>query len=216
MMKYFSGRFLAMLAVLAGTLAVSTLAEPRRVETLARPLSAIPDRIGVWTGTAAEALPAAVLGKLRATSYVSRTYRGAAGELGLFIAYYARQHAGESMHSPKQCLPGGGWEIWDYGSATVTVGGRRVTVNRYSIQNAGRRATVLYWYQSRQRIIASEYLAKVLLVRDALVEGSTAGSLVRITFADRPAMLSAGLQFAEALIPEVQHCFGETAIPAIR
>jgi len=48
------------------------------------------------------------------------------------------------------------------------------------------RALVLYWYQSRDRVIASEYIGKVLLVRDALFSGRTSGSIVRIVVPDRP------------------------------
>jgi hypothetical protein len=66
----------------------------------------------------------------------------------------------------------------------------------------------LYWYQSKTRIIASEYLGKVLLTRDALLRNSTAGSIVRIIVPDRPGEIDAARDFAAGVIPQVQHCFG--------
>jgi EpsI family protein len=113
------------------------------------------------------------------------------------------------MHSPKHCLPGAGWEIWKHDSALVPVNGERVKVNQYSIQNSGERKVVFYWYQNKRRIIASEYMGKILLARDALFDGRTAGSLVRIIVPDTASAPDAATAFASALIPEVGRCFGE-------
>ena len=128
--------------------------------------------------------------------------------LELFIAYYAQQRAGESMHSPKHCLPGGGWEIWKQDSELLTVRGKQFEINKYSIQNSGSRMLMFYWYQSKTRIVASEYIGKLLLARDTLLSGHTSGSIVRIMLPDSPAISNEGLAFATRLIPEVERCFG--------
>ena len=112
------------------------------------------------------------------------------------------------MHSPKHCLPGAGWEIWGHDSATVLVNGNPVQINKYSIQNAGARMLMFYWYQSKGRIYASEYLGKVLLARDTILTGHTAGSIVRVIVPDRPGAAEDGAAFAASIIPEVQRCFG--------
>ena len=62
-----------------------------------------------------------VVRALDPTSYLSRTYRKGSNDADLFIAFYAQQRAGESMHSPKHCLPGSGWEIWKHDSAPVPI-----------------------------------------------------------------------------------------------
>ena len=204
---YASARFLATAALLAGTLALAAFAGRRHSDALARPLSTIPDQLAGWVTVGEPPLSDSVLGKLTPTSYLSRTYQKGNRQLGLFIAYYSQQRTGESMHSPKQCLPGSGWEIWDYGSAMIPVSRGGVRINRYSVHNGGARASVLYWYQSRQRVIASEYLGKILLVKDALVDGNTAGSIVKITIADTPEALTEAIDFAAELMPRVQRCF---------
>ena len=68
---------------------------------------------------------------------------------------------------------------------------------------------VFYWYQSKHRIIASEYMGKILLAKDALLDGRTGGSLVRITLPDTAAAPAEAKAFAALLIPEVQRCIGE-------
>lgn len=206
--SFLSRHAVATFLLLAATLAAVKLTGHRRSELLVKPLDSIDRRIAGFTGTDNPSLTAGVLAQLLPTSYISRTYRKLGVQADLFIAYYAQQRAGESMHSPKHCLPGAGWEIWDYGGAEIPVNNRRFHVNRYSISREGQRTLVLYWYQSKTRIVASEYTGKILLARDALLQNSTAGSIVRIIVPDQPGALEQARGFASALIPEVQRCFG--------
>jgi len=207
--KRLSSGYVVTVLLLSATLAGYALSERRRPDSLAQPLDTIDKQIEGWTIAGDEPLSAGVLGKLQLTSYLSRMYDKGGTRLDLFIAYYAQQRAGESMHSPKHCLPGSGWEIWKHGSAIVPVAGGQVEVNQYSIQNSGRRMLVFYWYQSSRRIIASEYMGKILLARDALFDGRTSGSLVRVILPDVPSAPAEGTAFAAALIPRIQRCFGE-------
>jgi EpsI family protein len=161
-----------------------------------------------WQMTGTSKLEQNVLDVLLPTSYLSRQYQKGGQPLDLFIAYYAQQLSGESMHSPKNCLPGSGWEISEYGSTLIPMQNQKVKVNRYQIQNGGRSYLVFYWYQSKTRVIASEYLGKILLVRDSILDGTSAGSLVRVILPDTPGGREEGTAFSAALIPQVQRCFG--------
>ena len=209
-----SWRLAGALILLALTLTASKLTENRKSQPLAQPLDTIDKSIAGFTGRENSALTPGVLAQLKCDSYLSRIYRKSKSgqsslDADLFIAYYAQQRSGESMHSPKHCLPGAGWEIWDYGSAEIPVGAERIKVNKYSISHESERMLVLYWYQSKPRIIASEYLGKIMLARDALLQHSTAGSIVRIMVPDQPGALEQARGFAASLIPQVRHCFGD-------
>lgn len=197
--------------LLGATLAATKVAEQRTPEPLSRPLSTLSQDIAGFSATENAALTEGVLGQLKPTDYLSRTYRHGNVSLDLFVAYYASQRAGESMHSPKHCLPGAGWEIWNYGTAAIPVNGGTVNVNNYSISGDGRRMVVLYWYQSKSRIVASEYEGKVFLAKDALLHNSTAGSIVRIIIPDNPTSLAAARVFASSLIPELRRLFSGDA-----
>lgn len=197
------------LVLLTITLAASKLTAYRRPDTLTQPLDSISRDIQGFMGSDNPSLNDHVLERLKCSSYLARTYVKGGVNADLFIAYYAEQRAGESMHSPKHCLPGSGWEIWDYGSTSVDANGHSFEVNKYSIQNAGDRRLVLYWYQSKGRIIASEYTGKLLLARDALFQNSTAGSIVRIIVRDQPGALQSARDLASGVIPQVQREFGE-------
>jgi EpsI family protein len=200
--------YFAVLATLGATVFASHLAERRPEDPLSASLDTIPHEIAGWIAQADTRVADRVTSRLRPTSYLARTYRRNGQQIDVFIAYYAQQRAGENMHSPKHCLPGNGWEIWKHGSANVSLGGKQARVNEFSIQNAGRRMLMIYWYQSRRRIVASEYTAKLLLIRDALMDGRTGGSIVRITAPDASGASERALEFAAALMPEVQRCIG--------
>jgi EpsI family protein len=126
---------------------------------------------------------------LGADDYLVRGYRNSEGETAeLFTAYYLVQYAGESMHSPKNCLGGAGWEPIQKGSLSLINGtaGHSSLVNSFVIEKDGQRFVMLYWYQIHGRMIASEYWLKAYLVWDAVCNRRRDGALVRITVPIRP------------------------------
>jgi len=98
----------------------------------------------------------------------------------VYVGYYDSQTQGNTIHSPKNCLPGAGWEALSSRGETFEVNGRVVTVNRYLIQNEMDRALVLYWYQGRGRIANNEYGVKANLLLDAALRRRSDEALVRI------------------------------------
>jgi EpsI family protein len=100
-------------------------------------------------------------------------------DFSLYVGYYDRQVQGKTIHSPRNCLPGAGWEIMS-GSRIPVPGGTPGTINRVVLSNKGVRALVYYWYQGRGRIESSEYRVKWDLLRDAALYGRTEEALVRI------------------------------------
>jgi EpsI family protein len=200
--------YAAVCLLLSSTVLALRVTDARKPDTLETALESIGTRITDWQLASTATLNAVELQAVRPTAYIARTYSRGDLQAGVFVAYYALQRAGESMHSPRNCLPGEGWDIWQQGSVQIDLDGKPVDINRTLIQNAGNRLAVLYWYQSRSRIIANEYVGKLLLVRDALLNRSTGGALVRITLPESAAMGPEGAQFAAGLMREVQRCLG--------
>jgi EpsI family protein len=194
-------------ALLTGTLFLTTVVARRAPQPLSMPLETIQSEVSGWRSAGDARLDDRTGRVLNATSYLSRSYRKNDLKLELFIAFYAQQRAGESMHSPRNCLPGTGWEIWKQEAADVPVDNGIVQVNKYSIQNFGTKMLMLYWYQSSGRIVANEYAGKFLLARDTLLNRGTAGSIVRMLLPDVRSATDEGVAFASKLIPEVHRCF---------
>ena len=119
------------------------------------------------------------------TSYLLRVYepqeKPGVAAASLYVGYYANQTEGKSIHSPKNCLPGSGWDVLASRKAqVVTATGTAITVNRYVLQKKQQRALVLYWYQGRGRVEASEYAVKWQLLLDTALRRRSDEALVRI------------------------------------
>lgn len=122
------------------------------------------------------------------TNYVARVYsRNTLVAFTTLVSYYDRQTRGKSIHSPRNCLPGAGWEILSGGTQTVTANGAAYVLNRVMLKNRGALAVVYYWYQGRGRVVASEYAVKWNLLRDAALRGHTEEALVRVVVPVQPA-----------------------------
>jgi len=93
------------------------------------------------------------------------------------------QRKGADFHSPKNCLPGGGWEPVEASRITIDLPHPQppIMVNRYVIQKDRTMQVVLYWYQTHGRAIAGEVDAKIELVRGSITRNRTDGALVRLS-----------------------------------
>jgi EpsI family protein len=98
----------------------------------------------------------------------------------VYVGYYDQQTQGKTIHSPKNCLPGSGWEALNQSTSTLQTSAGTETVNRYLLQNKQQRALVFYWYQGRGRVAANEYRVKWELLRDSALRGRSEEALVRI------------------------------------
>jgi len=118
--------------------------------------------------------------------HVANYDEGAGSPVNLYVAYYHSQRKGEAVHSPRSCMPGGGWQLRDFDQRTlmnVTIDGRPLRVNRTLIELGTQRQLVYYWFQQRGRDITNEFAVKWYLFWDALTRHRTDGALVRLIVA---------------------------------
>ena len=174
-------RFALAVALLLGTAVFLQARHKTEIVPQSKPLTGFPAAVGDWQG---RGLPMSdsVRQVLGPGDFLSRVYtRPGQPYVDFFIAYFPSQQAGDTIHSPKNCLPGSGWTPMKAERLQITVPGRpRILANRYIIAKGADRQLVLYWYQAHGRTVASEYWAKIYLVLDALRMNRTDGSLVRV------------------------------------
>jgi EpsI family protein len=115
------------------------------------------------------------------SDYVFRIFQvDSQSAFSVYVGYYDSQVTGKTIHSPRNCLPGAGWQTVESGRVALPMNGKPVTVNRYILANGPSQALVLYWYQGRGRVAHSEYAVKWDLLRDAATRGRTEEALVRV------------------------------------
>ncbi len=151
---------------------------------LVQPLGMFPIQTASWAMSEEGVVEKEVADVLKADDLLTRNY--VSRDFGnipanLFIAYFQTQRTGKAPHSPKNCLPGSGWAQLQSGSVEVPIpGSAPITVNRYVVAKGESKSLVMYWYQSRNRVVASEYTAKIYLVLDSIRYHRSDTALVRV------------------------------------
>lgn len=140
--------------------------------------------LGGWQGQN-EYIGKYFLDELKLTDYVIINYTQpeTGSNINFYSAYYQSQRKGVSVHSPKGCIPGDGWQIVQFGQKDIPdikFDGNPLKVNRAVIEKGDSRQLVYYWFQQRGRTITNEYLVKWFLFYDAITLNRTDGSLVRL------------------------------------
>jgi EpsI family protein len=176
-------------------------------------LAFFPVQIQNWQMVQEVPIEQEVLDQLKADDTLNRMYVNAQSRIAvnLFVAYFKTQRTGQSPHSPKNCLPGSGWEPTATGYAEVQVEGepQPIRINRYVVSHGEEKNVVLYWYQSPRRVIASEFSAKLWLVMDSIRYRRSDTALVRVSIPvrqnDEPGATRLGVAFVESVFPVLKH-----------
>jgi EpsI family protein len=171
-------------------------------------LAALPYSFGAWTGAEAAPLDDETLKILAADEVVNRTYTGSdRAAVGLYVAYYAKQRPGVSIHSPLHCLPGTGWEALEVDTVKLAApGAPEGTMRRMVVARGRQRALVLYWYSLHGRIIASEVATKLAQVADSVRLHRSDAAMIRIVVPIGSSTAEAdarGIAFARDLAPRM-------------
>ncbi len=178
-----------------------------------KPLVLFPARIQKWEMVQNIPVEQEILDQLKADDTMNRYYAEPESRIGLnvFVAYFKTQRTGQSPHSPKNCLPGSGWEPEATGFLEIPVEGQPqpVKINRYVVSHGDERSVVLYWYQSQRRVIASEFSAKLWLVMDSINYHRSDTALVRVTAPvtrnDEASATSLAVSFVQSLFPVLKN-----------
>lgn len=146
--------------------------------------SEFPLQVGEWKGSDGR-LEEIYLDSLKLDDYLIGDYINPVGSrVNFYVAYYASQQAGSAAHSPRSCIPGGGWKIEKVTQVEIPgleMNGQPLQTNRLVIKQGEFKQLVYYWFQQRGRGITNEWLVKWYLFQDGLTKHRTDGALVRLT-----------------------------------
>jgi len=204
--------FIASAAILLAFTAMTVIL-PRPAEVIPSRTAFVefPMQLGEWRGHR-QSMDGVYSDALNLDDYLLADYVGPAeNPVNLYIAYYNSQRKGQAVHSPRSCLPGGGWQMRDIEQRalpSVSINGRNLVVNRALIELGNQRELVYYWFQQRGRVITNEFAVKWFLFWDALTEHRTDGAMIRVitplpsssSEADADRRLS---EFASRIAPDI-------------
>jgi EpsI family protein len=145
--------------------------------------NSLPRQFGGWVGVDSS-IPQDVLAVLGPGDFLLRSYQTSSAQsppVDLFLAYFPSQRSGDTIHSPRHCLPGSGWLPIESSRISLSLPGQAPLVNRYVIAKGNQHALALYWYWAHNRAVASEYWAKFYLIYDSIRLNRSDGALIRIS-----------------------------------
>jgi EpsI family protein len=212
-MTFLRGKYVLALTVLLlvqGALYYAVALRDENIPAVA-PLSAFPTEAGPWHLFKEFPIEKEIQDILKADDTLNRLYVGPDGSAAwLSINFFKSQRSGQAPHSPKNCLPGAGWEALESEPLTLAVPGRAepILTNRYVVARGNEKSVVLYWYQSRNRIIAGEFSAKFWLIADSIKYHRSDSAVVKIVVQMRPggdtdAATKTAIDFVKSVFPAI-------------
>jgi EpsI family protein len=179
----------ALLVALVGAYAHTLGARAASVQKVPD-LGGLPATVDGWTSQDF-ALSANVARVLDADRVLQRLYRRRDGrEVMVFVAYFAQQAVNSQIHSPRHCVPGGGWRVVRVDQEVLSLPSGPQTAARMLVSRNGQEQQLDYWFRTRSGSLTGEYALKWDLVRNALAGRPTDALFVRYSadVADLPAM----------------------------
>jgi exosortase D (VPLPA-CTERM-specific) len=184
------------------------LIKPERKEFLDFPLS-----VEGYRGQR-ERLSSVELDVLKLDDYIYANFRDQANRsINFYVAWHDIQGRGTvSTHSPRSCMPGGGWNITEFDEKILDglgPDGGPLPVNRAVIKKGEQAQVVYYWFHQRGRMLTNEFAIKWFIFYDGMTRKRTDGGLVRFVAPLQPgeAIEDVDLrmvQFIRAINPRLQ------------
>lgn len=172
-----------------------------------RPLAEFAQEAGPWRMIGEARFDERVLTVLLPTDYLSRTYQDDKGnQVSLYLGYHDGGPNSGPIHSPKQCLPGSGWNRLSDKTGQIDVGGQSVAYVSAEYQKDIEKQLFLYWFQVRDQYLTDEYALKFAMARNSFLHNRRDSSFIRISVMMGDSMADAeeiGRNFMQNFVPHI-------------
>jgi EpsI family protein len=151
------------------------------------------------------AMSAATLRTLGADAYVNRVYRRTDGAwVAVFVGYFGEQRVNSQIHSPRQCVPGAGWNV------VAHEAGPRAAAMLITEPSRGDLHRMVYWFRTRSGVLTGEYALKWDLVMNSFRSRPTDAAFIRFLGAEEDHEAIRDLM--TALEPSLDSVLGEVGL----
>jgi EpsI family protein len=174
-------KYYIVIALLAVTIFFSQIRSDGELIPITRTLERFPEQIADWRGESYR-FSQAVYDNLGVDDSIAINYKNDNGdEVSMYVGYYESQKQGEIIHSPKNCMLGSGWQPIEISEINISVGMRLIPVIKMIVEKHSHKMVSLYWYQSGNRAVASEYIQKLYFIHDSLRYNRTNSAFLKFS-----------------------------------
>jgi EpsI family protein len=196
-----------LLFLLLGIAALYVYARAEVAVPVGHPLDLFPQTVGNWKMLGQARFDAQTLKVLRPSDYLSRTYSATNGDIiSLYVGYHDGGPQSGSIHSPRQCLPGSGWNRLKDEVRTLNLDGRKISFVSAVYQKDEEKQLFLYWFQARDEILTNEYTLKFALIKNSVLANRRESAFIRLALDatdDEEAAIQSGEQFIRDFYPTI-------------
>lgn len=174
-------RLVTLSLILVAVAAIIGFVPLQREVPLKKPFSAFPLQVQGWVGKDF-GFDEVILDKLKVSEYLSREYVKPPHRVGMYVGYYTSQREGAQIHSPKHCLPGGGWLIVSEQRRSAELTGfGKVDYVESVYQKGGEKEVIVYWYQMKDSTVTGDYGLKLRMILNSLRYQRNDGAFIRLS-----------------------------------
>jgi EpsI family protein len=149
---------------------------------LARPFAEFPIAHNGWHMAAQSNFSEDILNLLRPTEYLSRRYvRSDGASVDMYLSYFDGSPEGGRIHSPKNCLPGGGWTELSSERIEMNIAGEAVNLVRAVYGSGESKEVLYYWFAMRGQTISDEFSLKLAEIKGSIIHRRRDQSFIRIS-----------------------------------
>lgn len=180
---------------------------------LNRPFKEFPMENKGWHMISESKFSDEVLNVLRPTDYMLRNYVGAEGvPVSLYIGYHGGGKDSGPIHSPKNCLPGSGWNKLTESRITIHSGRDEINIAKAVYQKVMSRKLFLYWYKVRDRSLSNEFALKFAEIKNSMFYRRRDSAFIRVSVdieSDENMSFLVGEKFIKDFYPVIVEFFPE-------
>ena len=173
-----------------------------------RPFADFPAQHNSWKMISQAEFSQQVLDVLRPSDYISRQYISPEGtDVGLYIGYHGGGKGTGGIHSPKHCLPGGGWFEESSQRQKLTVGDETLNIVKSVYRKGDNREMFLYWFQVQGDTLSDEYSLKLAEIKNSMLERRRDSAFIRVSVpveGDLEGAAAQGEKFVRDFYPQIQ------------
>jgi len=200
-------RFILFYLLLLLTWACINLTSSAAVPVI-KPLSQFPAVYQEWRMISQERFSEVILSVLKPTDYLSRSYEGPrARRIGLYIGYHDGGKESGEIHSPKNCLPGSGWQQVSTERMHLSTPPGKISLIKAVYQKGESRELFLYWFQVQDKTLSDEYSLKLAGITNSIIHGRKDAAFIRISVpfeVDEHEAAAAGVRFIQDFYPLIR------------
>ncbi len=172
-----------------------------------KPLTDISTNPGEWTMVGQSRFNSQILEVLKPTDYLYRIYKDPAGhKVTLYLGYHSGGPGSGQIHSPKQCLPGGGWFELSEVKRTLQVAGKELPFVQAIYQKGNQKELFLYFFQVKGQVLTDEYSLKLAEISNSILYSRRDSAFIRISVQfqdDQVEAANAGDRFLAGIYPHI-------------